>query len=58
MGKFEYFIVYDLCRIFCSFVVFLGIVGNVVECCFNYKLKGVEGIYDCYDYFEECRIVY
>jgi hypothetical protein len=29
--------------------------GHVAERCLNHKLKGVEGIYDWYDYFDERR---
>jgi hypothetical protein len=29
--------------------------GHVAERCLNHKLKGVEGIYDRYDYFDERR---
>ena len=36
----------------------LGIAGNVAERCLNHKLKGVEGIYDRHDYFEERRIAH
>ncbi|MEF1306483.1 integrase, partial [Vibrio owensii] len=30
----------------------------VAERCLNHKLKGVEGIYDRHDYFEERRIAH
>lgn len=33
-----------------------GPPGYVAERCLNHKLKGVEGIYDKYDYFEERKI--
>ena len=33
-----------------------GTPGYVAERCLNHKLKGVEGIYDKYDYFEERKI--
>ncbi|HAW51097.1 MAG TPA: integrase, partial [Flavobacteriales bacterium] len=29
--------------------------GHVAERCLNHKLKGVEGIYDRYDYLDERR---
>lgn len=32
-----------------------GIPGHIAERCLNHKLKGVEGIYDRYDYLEERR---
>jgi hypothetical protein len=30
-----------------------GVPGRVAERCLNHKLRGVEGIYDRYDYFDE-----
>jgi len=32
-----------------------GVAGHVAERCLNHKLKGVEGIYDRYDYLDERR---
>jgi hypothetical protein len=32
--------------------------GHVAERCLNHKLKGVEGIYDRYDYFEERKLAH
>jgi hypothetical protein len=34
-------------------VAVTGVPGHVAERCLNHKLKGVEGIYDRYDYFDE-----
>ncbi|WP_239059056.1 hypothetical protein [Colwellia sp. Arc7-D] len=31
----------------------IGIPSHIAERCLNHKIKGVEGIYDRYDYFEE-----
>lgn len=58
MGKLEHFTVHDLGRTFLSLAASLDIAGNVAERCLNYKLKGVEGIYDRHDYFEERRIAH
>lgn len=58
MGKLEHFTVHDLRRTFRSLTASLGIAGNVAERCLNHKLKGVEGIYDRHDYFEERRIAH
>ena len=33
----------------------LGVPGHISERCLNHKLKGVEGIYDRYDYLDERR---
>lgn len=55
MGKIETFTVHDLRRTFRSLAASLGVSGHVAERCLNHKLKGVEGIYDRHDYFEERR---
>ena len=33
----------------------LGVEPHVAERCLNHKLKGVEGVYNRHDYFEERR---
>lgn len=53
MGDIEYFRVHDLRRTCRTLLASLGVPGHVAERCLNHKLKGVEGIYDRYDYFEE-----
>ncbi|MGL4861385.1 MAG: tyrosine-type recombinase/integrase [Enterobacteriaceae bacterium] len=53
MGTIEYFTVHDLRRTCRSLLAAQGIPGHAAERCLNHKLKGVEGIYDRYDYFEE-----
>lgn len=58
MGKLEHFTVHDLRRTFRSLAASLGIAGNVAKRCLNHKLKGVEGIYDRHDYFEERPIAH
>ncbi|WP_227715184.1 hypothetical protein [Marinobacter sp. 1-3A] len=47
------FIVHDLFRTCRSLLSAAGVPGHVAERCLNHKLKGVEGIYDRYDYFDE-----
>ncbi len=49
----EHFTVHDLRRTCRSLLAELGIAGHVAERCLNHKLKGVEGIYNRYDYFDE-----
>lgn len=51
----EYFSVHDLRRTFRSLLSSLGVPGHIAERCLNHKLKGVEGIYDRYDYLDERR---
>lgn len=49
----EPFSPHDLRRTFRSLLSSLGVTGHIAERCLNHKLKGVEAIYDRYDYFEE-----
>ena len=53
MGDLTEFTVHDLRRTCRSLLAELGVPGHVAERCLNHKLKGVEGIYDRYDYYEE-----
>ncbi|NWO10554.1 site-specific integrase [Chromohalobacter salexigens] len=53
MGDIAVFTVHDLRRTCRSLLAATGTPGHVAERCLNHKLKGVEGIYDRYDYFEE-----
>ena len=55
MGDLEYFAVHDLRRTFRSLAASLKIPSHIAERCLNHKLKGVEGIYDRYDYLDERR---
>ena len=55
MGDFEHFTVHDLRRTCRSLLASLGVPGHVAERCLNHKLKGVEGIYNRHDYFDERR---
>lgn len=45
-------ILWGICR---TLLAQQGPPGHVAERCLNHKLKGVEGIYDRHDYFEERR---
>jgi len=55
MGDIAEFTVHDLRRTCRSLMASTGVPGHVAERCLNHKLKGVEGIYDRYDYFDERR---
>ena len=58
MGDLEHFTVHDLRRTFRSLAAAEGVPSHVAERCLNHKLKGVEGIYDRHDYFEERRLAH
>jgi len=49
----EHFTIHDLRRTCRSLLAEMGVPGHIAERCLNHKLKGVEGIYDRYDYLEE-----
>ncbi len=51
----EHFTLHDLRRTCRTLLADMGIAGHVAERCLNHKLKGVEGIYDRYDYLSERR---
>lgn len=53
MGDMPHFAVHDLRRTCRTLLARQGTPGHIAERCLNHKLKGVEGIYDRYDYFEE-----
>lgn len=53
MGNMAHFTVHDLRRTCRSQLAAQGTPGHVAERCLNHKLKGVEGIYNRHDYFEE-----
>ena len=53
MGDMKPFSPHDLRRTFRSLAASQGVAGHVAERCLNHKLKGVEGIYDRHDYFDE-----
>lgn len=49
----EHFTVHDLRRTFRSLLSELKVQPHIAERCLNHKLKGIEEVYDRYDYFEE-----
>lgn len=53
MGDMTHFTVHDLRRTCRTLLAKQGTPGHVAERCLNHKLKGVEGIYNQHDYFEE-----
>ena len=55
MGDMPHFTVHALRRTFLPLLAKQGTPGHVAERCLNHKLKGVEGIYDQYDYLDERR---
>lgn len=55
MGEIEHFTVHDLRRTCRSLLASIGVPGYVAERCLNHALKGVEGIYNHHDYFDERR---
>ena len=55
MEDLEHFTVHDLRRTCRSLLASLGVPGHVAERCLNHKLKGVEGVYNRHDYFDERR---
>ncbi|WP_346726992.1 tyrosine-type recombinase/integrase [Pusillimonas minor] len=55
MGDLEHFTVHDLRRTCRSLLASLGVPGHVAERCLNHSIKGVEGIYNRHDYFDERR---
>lgn len=58
MGDIQHFSPHDLRRTFRSLAASVGVPGHVAERCLNHKLKGVEGIYDRHDYFEERSVAH
>jgi integrase len=44
---------HDLRRTARTHLAALGVEAHIAERCLNHKLKGVEGIYNRHDYFEE-----
>ena len=47
------FTIHDLRRTARTHLEALGVVPHIAERCLNHKIKGVEGIYNRHDYFEE-----
>jgi len=53
MINIEYFTVHDFRRTARTHIEALGFPPHIGERCINHKIKGVEGVYNRYDYFEE-----
>ncbi len=53
MGELEHFTVHDLRRTCRSLLASQKVATHIAERCLNHQIKGVEGVYDRYDYFEE-----
>ena len=53
MGDIEHFTIHDFRRTCRSLLASAGVASHIAERCLNHKLKGVEGIYDRHDYFDE-----
>ncbi len=51
----DHFVIHDLRRTCRSLMAREGALGHVAERCLNHSIKGVEGIYDRYDYLDERR---
>jgi len=49
----EPFTIHDMRRTAKTLIASLGVQPHISERCLNHKIKGVEGIYDGYDYFDE-----
>lgn len=49
----EHFTVHDLRRTARTLLSSLGVKPHISERCLNHAIKGTEGVYDIYDYFEE-----
>lgn len=49
----DYFHIHDLRRTCRTLLSSLGVDGNVAEKCLNHKVKGVSGVYNQYQYFQE-----
>ena len=55
MGDMPHFTVHDLRRTCRSLLAANGVAGHVAERCLNHKVKGIEGVYNQYDYLDERR---
>lgn len=49
----EPFTIHDMRRTAATLLASLGVEPHIKERCLNHKIKGVEGIYDGFDYFDE-----
>ena len=53
LPEIEYFTIHDLRRTTRTHLAELGVKRDVAEMCLNYVIKGVEGVYNQYTYFNE-----
>ncbi|MGZ5050463.1 MAG: tyrosine-type recombinase/integrase [Methylobacter sp.] len=53
MPDVEPFVIHDFRRTARTHLAALGIESHIAERCLNHKIKGVEGIYNRHDYFQE-----
>lgn len=58
MGEMDHFTVHDLRRTCRTLLSKIGVEGHIAERCLNHKLRGVMGIYDKHDYFEERKLAF
>jgi integrase len=56
MPDIEPFTIHDFRRTARTHLAALGVDSHIAERCLNHKIKGVEGIYNRHDYFEERKI--
>jgi integrase len=56
MDGVEPFTIHDFRRTARTHLAKLGVDSHIAERCLNHKIKGIEGIYNRYDYFEERKI--
>lgn len=54
----ESFTVHDFRRTTRTLLASLGIASDVAERCLNHKLRGIEGVYNRHDYFEERKAAF
>lgn len=54
--SFSHFTVHDLRRTARTLLASMQVPPHISERCLNHKIKGVEGVYDQYDYFEERKV--
>lgn len=56
MPDVPHFTIHDLRRTARTHMAAMGVDPVVAECCLNHKIKGVEGIYNRHQYFNERRL--
>lgn len=56
MPDIEPFVIHDFRRTARTHLAALGVESHIAERCLNHKIKGVEGIYNRHDYFDERKV--